>query len=286
MRHRLTHLHGRCSPGLLDLLEYRRADLSHDLTAGLAVAAVALPVGVVYAQLTGFTPAVGLYSSMHPLLANFFFGSSHQLIIGPDAATCALIAATVTPLAAGDAQACIAASFLKLDVLADLLLRPILVGFLNGVAISIALGQSGQLFGFAAEQQGVIAVTQEIIDKFSLVHWPTLLVVMLAFTVLLLSARLFRRLPTALLAMLVAGLALTLLDLGSLRRFWKLDWREFVLSLIAMIGVIWIGALQAILFVVLLAGAAVLRQADCPAHGRGVWHYRGCFRLPCPGSPR
>lgn len=97
MRHRLTQLLGRCSPGLLDLLGCRRADLSHDLATGLAVAAVALP-------------AVGLYSSMHPLLANFFFGSSRQLIIGPDAATCALIAATVTPLAAGDAQAYIALS--------------------------------------------------------------------------------------------------------------------------------------------------------------------------------
>ena len=231
MRHRLTQLLGRCSPGLLDLLGYRRADLSHDLAAGLAVAAVALPVGVAYAQLAGFPPAVGLYSSMLPLLAYFFFGSSRQLIVGPDAATCALIAATVTPLAAGDAQAyialsgllalfaglfCIAASFLKLGVLADFLSRPILVGFLNGVAISIALGQSGKLFGFAVEQQGVIAVTLEIIDKFSLVHWPTLLVAMLAFTVLLLSPRLFRRLPAALLAMLVAGLAVSLLDLEAL----------------------------------------------------------------------
>lgn len=279
MRHRLTQLLGRCSPGLLDLLGCRRADLSHDLATGLAVAAVALPVGVVYAQLTGFTPAVGLYSSMHPLLANFFFGSSRQLIIGPDAATCALIAATVTPLAAGDAQAyialsgllalfaglfCIAASFLKLDVLADFLLRPILVGFLNGVAISIALGQSGQLFGFAVEQQGVIAVTQEIIDKFSLVHWPTQLVVMLACAVLLLSPRLFRRLPTALLEARLARIrpVADRHDRGDLGR--------------RTAGHPVRGA----------AGAVVLRQADCPAHGRGVWHDRGCFRLPCPGSPR
>src|SRR5215472_11794237 len=92
----------KSAPGLKRLLEYRRSDLPHDLVAGLSVAAVALPVGVAYAQLAGFNPAVGLYSSILPLLAYTIFGTSRQLIIGPDAATCALVTAAVAPLAAGD----------------------------------------------------------------------------------------------------------------------------------------------------------------------------------------
>ena len=90
----------KIAPGLARLLSYKRSDLSHDVIAGLSVAAVALLVGVAYAELAGFSPAVGLYSSILPLLAYAVFGTSRQLIVGPDAATCALVAAAVTPLAA------------------------------------------------------------------------------------------------------------------------------------------------------------------------------------------
>src|SRR5262249_34661367 len=137
----------RFAPGLPDLLTYNRAEFPHDLIAGLSVAAVALPVGVAYAQLAGFKPEVGLYSSILPLIAYTLFGTSRQLIVGPDAATCALVAAAVAPLA-GDNQEmyaslsvalallagafCILASFLRLGALADFLSKPILVGFMNG----------------------------------------------------------------------------------------------------------------------------------------------------------
>lgn len=218
----------RFAPGIADLLHYRRNDLPHDVAAGLAVAAVALPVGVAYAQLAGFPPAIGLYSSLLPLLAYFLFGTSRQLIVGPDAATCALIAATVGPMAAGDANAylaltavltlcagvfCIAASFFKLGALANFLSRPILVGFLNGVAISIALGQSGKLLGFAIEQKGIPRVALEIAEKFHRVHWPTFAVGLLSFAVLLAAPRLTRRLPAALLAMIAAAASVAALGL-------------------------------------------------------------------------
>ena len=133
----------RVAPGLAALLDYKLADAPADVTAGLAVAAVAVPVGIAYAGLAGFPPEVGLYSTILPLVAYAIFGSSRQLIVGPDAATCAVVAAAVAPLAAGDAAAyasisvtlalltglmCIAASFLRLGVLADFLSKPILVG--------------------------------------------------------------------------------------------------------------------------------------------------------------
>jgi MFS superfamily sulfate permease-like transporter len=87
----------RYAPGVAALLHYKPADIPADLRAGLAVTAVALPVGIAYAELAGFRPEVGLYSSILPLVAYAIFGTSRQLIVGPDAATCALVAATVTP---------------------------------------------------------------------------------------------------------------------------------------------------------------------------------------------
>jgi MFS superfamily sulfate permease-like transporter len=74
------------------------------LAAGISVAAVAIPVAVAYAQLAGFNPVYGLYSSILPLVAYAVFGTSRQLIVNPDAATCALVAAAVAPLAGSDSD--------------------------------------------------------------------------------------------------------------------------------------------------------------------------------------
>ena len=90
---RLARRLARVAPGLPALLRYERADFPHDLAAGLSVAAIALPVGIAYAQLAGFNPAVGLYASILPSVAYALFGTSRQLIVGPDAATCAIVAA-------------------------------------------------------------------------------------------------------------------------------------------------------------------------------------------------
>ncbi len=92
------------TPGLTHLLGYERSWLKPDIRAGLSVAAVALPVAIAYAELAGVSPVVGLYSCILPMIAYAIFGSSRQLIVGPDAATCAVIAAVVTPLAAGSME--------------------------------------------------------------------------------------------------------------------------------------------------------------------------------------
>src|SRR3954452_20847978 len=92
------------APGLAGLLAQDGRDATAALAAGIAVAAVALPVAIAYAALAGFSPEYGLYSSLLPLVAYAVFGSSRQLIVGPDAATCALVVASVTPLAGGDSS--------------------------------------------------------------------------------------------------------------------------------------------------------------------------------------
>jgi MFS superfamily sulfate permease-like transporter len=226
--HERRGLLARIAPGLAKLLDYRRADFRHDLVAGLSVAAVALPVGVAYAQLAGFNPAVGLYSSILPLVAYAIFGTSRQLILGPDAATCALVAAAVAPLAGGDdgrylslsitlaflaGVFCIGASFLRLGALADFLSKPILVGFLNGVALSIMLGQIGKIFGFPITSGGIVTRLVEFVSKLGLTHWPTLAVGLGTFAVIALSSRLLPRTPAALVAMIVAAVAMKLLGL-------------------------------------------------------------------------
>ena len=95
----------RFAPGLRQLLDYRREWLRFDLVAGVSVAAVAVPTAIAYAQLIGFEPIVGLYAAILPLVAYALFGTSRQLIVNPDAATCAIFAATVLPLAGGDSDA-------------------------------------------------------------------------------------------------------------------------------------------------------------------------------------
>ena len=87
----------RIMPGLRVLRAYDASWLPADLLAGLSVAAIAVPIAIAYSALAGVPPVNGLYASILPLIAYAFFGTSRQLIMAPDAATCALVAATIAP---------------------------------------------------------------------------------------------------------------------------------------------------------------------------------------------
>ncbi len=210
---------GRIAPGLRQLLDYRREWLRSDLVAGLSVAAVAVPTAIAYAQLIGFEPIVGLYAAILPLVAYALFGTSGQLIVNPDAATCAIFAATVLPLAAGDSDTlrslsvalavltglvCIAAGLFRLGFVADFLGKPILVGYLNGVAMSIFLGQIGKVFGFAMQSRGITPRLIEFAGKLPQTHLPTLAVGLTTLAVIIGSKRLLPRAPAPLLATVAA----------------------------------------------------------------------------------
>jgi MFS superfamily sulfate permease-like transporter len=94
----------RLAPGFGTLMRYDRRWLPKDVLSGISVAAIALPVGLAYADLAGVPAVIGIYSAIFPLFAYALFGSSRQLIVGPDAATCLLVAASLGPLAAGDPE--------------------------------------------------------------------------------------------------------------------------------------------------------------------------------------
>jgi high affinity sulfate transporter 1 len=211
----------RAAPGLARLLDYRRDDFPHDLRAGIAVAAVTVPVGIANAQLAGLPPATGLYASILPLLAYALFGTSPHLIVGASAAAAALVASAIAPLAGGDPSQylamtmmltllvglmCVAASFLRLGAIADFLSKPILVGFMNGLSLSIVLGQMGPLFGISLGSTGFFPRVYEFFVSLSRTHLPTLGIGLLSLSALLAAQRYLPRIPAALLAMAVAAL--------------------------------------------------------------------------------
>ena len=218
----------RVAPGLSHLLQYRRDWLRADVVAGVSVAAVAVPTAIAYAQLVGFEPVVGLYAAILPLVAYAVFGTSRQLMVNPDAATCAVFAATLLPLAAGDAQAlpalsmllavgtglvCIVAGILRFGFVADFLAKPILVGYLNGVAISIFLGQIGKVFGFHLDARGIIPRVIALASKLPETHLPTLAVGLLTLAVIVGTRRFAPRAPAPLFAIVAAVAAVYLLGL-------------------------------------------------------------------------
>ena len=207
-------------PGLKVFRTYKREWLPADLLAGLSLSAVALPIGIAYAQLAGFSPAMGIYSSILPAVAYAFFGSSRQLVLNPDSATCMIVAATVTPLAAGDALRytdlaivltfmagilCVLGGIAKLGVIANFLSRPILTGYLNGIALSIIASQLGKLLGFKISAGGFFRTCFEVISRLKETHLTTLLLGLSIFAVILLLKQFVPKVPAALFAT-VAGI--------------------------------------------------------------------------------
>lgn len=218
----------RWVPGLDSLLHYRRAWFRPDVQAGLSVAAIQIPTAIAYAQIAGFPPQVGLYACILPMLIYALIGSSRQLMVGPDAATAAMVAAAITPLAAGDPQRLvdlsmivaimvglfsIVAGLARAGFIASFLSRPILVGYLNGIGLSLLVGQLGKLFGYEAATSGFVAGILALLENLLHIHWPTLILGSLSLLLMVLLPRRFPPLPGALCGVLLASLAAALLGL-------------------------------------------------------------------------
>jgi SulP family sulfate permease len=207
---------------------YRPEWLRFDVTAGLAVAAVAIPSAIAYPAIAGLPAEVGLYASILPLVGYALLGPSHKLIVGPDAATMTVLAAALANLALENAAdrvlaaaalalmvgvMCILAGRLGLGVVASFLSRPILIGFISGVSISILIGQIGRLTGVRIESDGLVQPLIEIVRKADLVHWPSVMFGAGMFGLLVLLARLRSPIPGPLVVVVLAGFASALFDL-------------------------------------------------------------------------
>jgi high affinity sulfate transporter 1 len=218
----LRHLIQTIAPGILALSGYRASWLLKDLAAGLSVAAIALPVGIAYADLAGVPPVIGMYSAIFPLFAYALFGSSRQLMTGPDAATCILVAATLGPLAGGDPEhyatlmlgltvmtglLFLFAGVVKLGFVANFLSQPILTGYLNGIALLIIVGQIPKLLGYTSAEDEFLGKILEFFERVDQSHWPTAALGAGSLVCLVLIIRFMPRLPGA---FVVVGLSIML----------------------------------------------------------------------------
>jgi high affinity sulfate transporter 1 len=158
----------------LSLSSYRREWLAKDIVAGVVLTTLLVPQGMAYAELAGLPPITGLYTSIMCLLGYAVFGPSRILVLGPDSSLGPMIAATILPLVAanGDEKRAIAlasvlaimvagimilAAVAKLGFIADLISKPTMIGYMNGLALTILVGQLPKLFGFKVSGDGLIA---------------------------------------------------------------------------------------------------------------------------------
>ncbi|MCW3155513.1 SulP family inorganic anion transporter [Achromobacter spanius] len=196
----------RLFPGLNNFRGITRDSARRDVMAGLSVAAVALPVGLAYAAMMGVPPVAGLWAAIAGMLGYALFGSSRTLVVGPDTATCTLIAATLTGMALTSPEdrlvaatgialtvgvGCLIARVLRLGVLANLLSRPVLIGYMAGVAITLAVSQMSGLTGVGLRNTGLVHPFLELSRRVQEIQIPTL-ILGLASCALLLGVKRWR----------------------------------------------------------------------------------------------
>jgi len=213
------------------LAGYRREWLPMDVIAGLSVCTVMVPSVVAYAGLAGLPPVTGLYAALAGMIGYGLFASSRRVITGPDAALTLLVGVAITPIAGGDPQraAVLAAALailagaillvtaaVRAGVFAELLSKPVLVGYLTGAALILISTQLGKFVGLKVDASEFFPVIAELWQRRGEFHGPTMwagvgLVALLAALRVLLP-----RAPGALIAFLLALTASWLLDLEAM----------------------------------------------------------------------
>jgi SulP family sulfate permease len=226
---------GRIAPGLRPGVEALRTGdrrlLIGEAVAGLTVAAYLVPQVLAYAEVAGLAPVAGLWAAAAAITAYLLLGSSRQLSIGPESTTALMTAIAVAPLAAGDptrytalaaalalmvAAVCLVARAARLGFLSELLSRPVLVGYLAGIALVMVSGQLDNLTGVPVEGDGFIAEILSFGTGLHAVHVPTLLMSTGVLAVLATLHAVAPRAPGPLLAVLLATAVTALLPAGRL----------------------------------------------------------------------
>jgi SulP family sulfate permease len=220
----------RAVPVTGELTTYRPRTARRDVVAGITVAALALPAAMAYAEVAGLSPVHGLYALLLPALAYVLLGSSRQLIIGPEGSISALVAAAVLPLAAAGSDAAaqtaamlallvggcfLVARLLRLGWIADYFSRPVLIGYIHGVAVVLVIGQLGKMFGIPVDARDPLGQLAEILRGLGDASGATILVGAVALAALLALRFFVPLLPAALMVVCVSILVSWAFDFSS-----------------------------------------------------------------------
>jgi high affinity sulfate transporter 1 len=224
----------RWVPGVRVVRTYERHWLRPDLIAGVVLAAILVPQGMAYAELAGLPAVTGLYTTIACLVGYAVFGPSRVLVLGPDSSISPLILAAITPLLLADgdpATAIVLAGMLalmvglieiglglgKLGFVADLLSKEVQVGYMNGLGITIIVGQLPKLFGFSTDADSFVDEVRAFFDGLDQTDVTTLVVGVACLVVLLALPRLTSRVPAVLVAVIgatVVSAAIGLAEMG------------------------------------------------------------------------
>jgi SulP family sulfate permease len=217
-------------PLLATLRSYQLAWLGKDSIAGLSACIVSIPSVIAYAELVHLPPIAGLYAALAAAVGYALFSSSRHVIAGPDAAIGLLAGSAILPLASGDPARLVVlaavlsilsgvvlllAARLRLGVIADLLSRPVLIGYLNGASLVLIATQLGKMFGIKTEGEEFFEVVSTVFGKLHQTQVPTFVLGVLLIGLLVLLPRWLPRIPGALAVCAVAIAATFAFDLGS-----------------------------------------------------------------------
>jgi high affinity sulfate transporter 1 len=161
-------------PGVRAVAGYQASWARRDVVAGIVLTTLLVPQGMAYAELAGLPAITGLYTSILCLVGYAAFGPSRILVLGPDSSLGPMIAATILPILGANGSperaialasmlalivgaVMIAAGIAKLGFVADLLSKPTQIGYMNGLALTILIGQLPKLLGFSTDANGLIA---------------------------------------------------------------------------------------------------------------------------------
>jgi high affinity sulfate transporter 1 len=217
-------------PGVAALRSYQRRWLHFDLVAGVVLAAILVPQGMAYAELAGLPPVNGLYTTIACLVGYAIMGPSRILVLGPDSSLGPLIFAAIAPLVvAGDdpGKAVALAGMMallvglieivlgvaRLGFVADLLSKEVQVGYMNGLAITIVVGQLPKLCGFSTDADGFVDELRAFVHDFGLRDATTIVLGLTTLAVLLVLPRISRRIPAVLVAVVGATLVTAVFNL-------------------------------------------------------------------------
>lgn len=222
----------RWIPALATLRTYQRSWLGKDLVAGVVLTAILIPVGMGYAEAAGLPAIYGLYATIVPLIAYAIFGPSRILVLGPDSSLAAIIAATIVPLAAGDPDRlvalagmlalltgglCILAGLAHFGFLTDLLSKPIRLGYLNGIALTVLIGQLPKLLGFPASGDNLVTEMVSLVQGIAqgLTNWVALAIGAGCLAVIFAGKRWWPKIPGVLIAVVGATVVVGAFDLAA-----------------------------------------------------------------------